>query len=73
MMTPEQITRDFVLFGTIIPASSNDTAMRRTRYFYRAEAIGWARLARQSWTGGGDTKAACLRLAKFYLARYKEH
>ena len=53
MMTRQQITREFELFHTIIPASSADATRRRTAYFYRREAIEWARMARQWWPGGG--------------------
>lgn len=68
-MSHEQITREFKLFGTVIPASSADTQRRRTAYFYRKEAIEWARLARQ-WPG--DYRAMCKRLAMRYLALYRE-
>jgi hypothetical protein len=70
-MTHEQITRTFALFGTIIPASSADTERRRTPYFYRREAIEWARLARQWWPGG-DMQATCRKLAKHYLETYRQ-
>jgi hypothetical protein len=72
MMTPEQIARAFQLFGTVIPASSADTERRRTPYFYRREALEWARLARQWWPGGGDFQKTCRNLAKHYLASYRQ-
>ena len=70
-LTAEQIARAFELFGTVIPASTGDTIRRRTAYFYRKQAIEWARMARQYWPGGGDMQATCLRLAKAYLATYR--
>ena len=66
-LTAKQITRAFELFGTVIPASTGDTIRRRTAYFYRKQAIEWARMARQYWPGGGDMQATCRRLAKSYL------
>ena len=63
-MTQEQIARTFQLFGSVIPASSADTERRRTPYFYRKQAVEWARMARQWWPGGGDMQATCRRLAK---------
>nr|WP_321349315.1 hypothetical protein [uncultured Methanoregula sp.] len=38
-LTAEQINRAFQLFGTIIPASTEDTTRRRTAYFYRQQAV----------------------------------
>jgi len=72
MMTPEQIARAFQLFGTVIPASTQDTERRRTAYFYRKQAIEWARMARQWWPGGGDFQKTCRSLAKHYLASYRQ-
>lgn len=71
MMTREQITRRFELFGTVIAASTADAERRRTPYFYRREAIEWARMARQWWPGG-DFQATCRKLAKHYLAAYRK-
>ena len=70
-LTAEQIAHVFELFGTVIPASTGDTIRRRTAYFYRKQAIEWARMARQYWPGGGDMQATCLRLAKSYLATHR--
>lgn len=70
-MTRQQITRAYELFGTVIPASTQDTDRRRTAYFYRVQAIAWARMARQQWPPGGDMQALCRRLAKSYLANYR--
>jgi hypothetical protein len=70
-MTREQITRSFKLFGTVIPASTADVDRRRTSYFYRREAIAWARMARQWWPGG-DFQTICRKLAKHYLASYRQ-
>lgn len=69
-MTREQIERAFGLFGTIIPASSADVTRRRTTYFYRRQAIEWARMARQWWPG--EMQATCRKLAKHYLASYRQ-
>lgn len=69
-MAREQIERTFQLFGSVIPASSQDTERRRTSYFYRREAIAWARMARQWWPG--EMQATCRRLAKSYLETYRQ-
>jgi hypothetical protein len=69
--TTQQIARAFELFGTVIPASTQDTIRRRTAYFYRKQAIAWAKLARQYWPGGG-MQATCRRLAKSYLDTYRQ-
>jgi len=45
-MTHQQIERTFELFGTVVAASSADTERRRTAYFYRVQAIAWARMGR---------------------------
>jgi hypothetical protein len=71
-MTREETERTFQLFGTVIPASSQDTERRRTSYFYRREAIEWGRMARQWWPGGGDMQGTCRRLAKSYLETYRK-
>lgn len=71
-MTREQISRTFELFGTVIPASTLDTERRRTSYFYRRQAIEWARMARQWWLGGGDFRKTCRSLAKHYLKTYRQ-
>lgn len=68
-MTHHQITGEFGLFGTVIAASTADTQRRRTAYFYRREAIEWARMARQ-WPG--DSKTLCKRLALRYLSLYRQ-
>jgi hypothetical protein len=70
-MTPEQIARSFQLFGSVIPASSADCERRRTAYFYRQQAIAWARMARQHWPSR-DMPTLCRRLAKGYLASYRQ-
>ena len=71
LMTTEQITRTFQLFGTVIPASTTDTTRRRTAYFYRKQAIEWGRMSRQWWPGGGAMESTCRSLAKSYLATYR--
>ena len=72
-MTREQITRAFEVFGTIIPASSQDIRGRRTAYFYRKQAIAWACLARRRWLpGGGEMRETFRYLAKHYLATYRQ-
>jgi hypothetical protein len=68
--TRDRIERQFALFGTIIPASTADTTRRRTSYFYRQEAITWARMARQQWPTP-TFSALCARLAKGYLEKYR--
>ena len=70
-LSAKQIARAFELFGTVIPASTGDTIRRRTAYFYRKQAIEWARMARQQWPGGGDMQATCRRLAKAYLDNFR--
>lgn len=66
------IERQFALFGTIIPAySGEDMIHRRTSYFYRKTAIAWAQMARDKWPTP-SVPALCARLAKEYLAKYRE-
>jgi hypothetical protein len=69
-MTKDQIERQFTLFGSVIPASTADTNRGRTSHFYRSQAIGWARMARQLWPTT-DMAPLCRRLAKSYLATYR--
>jgi hypothetical protein len=71
-MTREQIERTFALFGTVLAASAQDTERRRTSYFYRRQAIEWARMARQWWPGVGDMQSTCRNLAKHYLKAYRQ-
>jgi len=68
-MTPERIAKDFKLFGSIIPASTVDGDRKRTPYFYRKEAINWARFARKWHTS--DFARQCRNMAKTYLFIYK--
>jgi hypothetical protein len=68
--TRDWIERQFALFGTVIPASTADTTRQRTSYFYRKEAIAWARMARQQWPTP-TFPALCARLAKGYLEKYR--
>lgn len=69
-MTPEKIARHFELFRSIIPAATDDPARRRTSYFYRKQAIEWAKMARHWWPGSA-MQPICRRLAKRYLALYR--
>jgi len=69
--TRDWIERQFDLFHTIIPASSEDVGCRRTSYFYRKEAIAWARMSRERWPSK-TLAALCARLAKSYLAAYRK-
>ena len=68
--TRDWIERQFELFHTIIPASSEDVGGRRTSYFYRKEAIAWARMSREWWPSK-TFPALCARFAKMYLANYR--
>ncbi len=68
MTSRERVERAFRLFHTVIPADSAARGRDRTPYFYRREAINWARAARQ-W--GGDMRETCVSLAKSYLASYR--
>jgi hypothetical protein len=65
------IERQFELFGTVIPANSAAPERRRTSYFYRKEAIAWARMAREKWPTP-TFPALCARLAKSYLTTYRK-
>jgi len=70
--TRDRIERTFAFFGTIIPADSHeDMIHRRTAYFYRKTAIAWAQMAREKWPTA-SMPALCTRLAKVYLAKYRE-
>lgn len=64
-----EIERRFRLFHTVVPADSGEAGRGRTRYFYRSQAIAFRRDARLHWRA--ETCAACLRLAKHYLAEYR--
>jgi hypothetical protein len=68
-MTHKEIESTFRLFGQVIPASSADYDRRRTSYFYRREAIAWARMARQWWPTA-TFAPLCARFAKSYLTTY---
>jgi hypothetical protein len=70
IMTPERIARRFELFHTIIPAYSEE-AHRRTAYFYRREAIQWAKMARQCYSWETAFRQTCRNFAKSYLASYR--
>jgi len=69
-MTIERIDRRYKIFGTIIPAYSEE-AHRRTAYFYRKEAILFARTARQCYAWQTAFRDACIRQAKSHLASYR--
>jgi len=68
--TRDWIEREFALFGTILPASTEDIGRRRTSYFYRKCAIAWAGMSRQWWSSK-TFPALCARFAKMYLAKYR--
>ena len=70
-MTREKITRQFELFCSVIPAATDDRARNRTTYYYRQQAIAWARMARQKWTTYPTMGTTCKRLAKHYLNKYR--
>jgi hypothetical protein len=71
-LTRPQIEQNFRLFGSIIPASSTEYDRRRTAYFYRKEAIAWAREARRPHWMQIASPGVALRLAKSYLAIYRQ-
>ena len=71
-LTRPQIEQNFRLFGSIIPASSAEYDRRRTAYFYRKEAIAWAREARRPHWMQIASPGVALRLAKSYLAIYRQ-
>jgi hypothetical protein len=70
-MTREKITRQFELFCSVIPSSTDDPGRQRTTYFFRQQAIAWARMARQKWTTYPTMGTTCKRLAKHYLTKYR--
>ena len=70
-MARNEIERHFELFGSVIPASTADDDRTRTSYFYRQQAIAWGRMARQWWPTS-DMGPLCRRLAKSYLAIYRQ-
>jgi hypothetical protein len=70
-LTRQQIEKRFQLFRSIIPANSEDPCRQRTPYFYRREAIAWARMARQWWPTA-TFAPLCARFAKSYLATYRQ-
>ena len=70
-MTPEAIAKQFALVGSVIPSATDDPGRRRTAYFFRKQAIEWARSARQSWSSFPGLKLTSVRLAKRYLIQYR--
>ena len=70
-LTRLQIEQTFKLFGQVIPASTDDYNRRRTSYFYRREAIAWAREARLPNWQAITRRETAVRLAKSYLAIYR--
>ena len=71
-LTRQQIERDFHFFGSIIPASSADYDRRRTAYFYRKQAIECARDARWHKVWFPSLSDTLNRLAKSYLANFRQ-
>jgi len=71
-LTRGQIEQNYRLFGSIIPASSAEYDRRRTAYFYRKEAIAWAREARRPHWIQIASPGTATRLAKAYLANYRQ-
>ena len=71
-LTRQQIERQYQLMGQIIPASSHDITIRRTSYFYRKEAIAWAREARRAPWSQIVPVGTAARLAKSYLSVYRQ-
>ena len=66
------IEHDFELFGTVIASSLADTNRSLTSYFYRKEALTWARMGRLEKISGENYARVCFALAKKYLAVYRE-
>jgi len=71
------IERQWELFGTIIGADNHGTlgnpvGKRRTAYFYRQQAISWARMARWYPNVSEGFGKTCASLAKSYLASYRK-
>jgi hypothetical protein len=69
----ERVERDFRLFGTVLQAQSECERFRRSSYFYKREAISWAREALRGLRGAWPLLPyeKSLRLAKSYLAHYR--
>ena len=65
------IERDFKMLGTIIPASSGGIRGRHTSYFFRKQAIAWARLARRNFYSGNFAEM-CRKIAKQHLGVYRK-
>jgi len=71
-MTPKEIESAFRLYGQVIPASTADCNRRRTAYFYRREAIAWAREARlPNWRAIAPRETS-IDIAKSLLATYRQ-
>jgi len=71
-LTRQQIEQTYRLFGQVIPASTEDYNRRRTSYFYRKEAIAWAREARLPNRQAITRRETAVRLAKFYLSIFRQ-
>lgn len=72
--TPDARERAFQLFGFghLLPANSSEAGHRRTAYFYRKQAIAWARHHREGLFAIFGNTTTCLGFAKSYLQRYRE-
>ena len=66
------IESEFELFGTVIASSLADTTRPFTSYFYRKEAVAWARMGRLERISSENYARVCFALAKKYLAVYRE-
>lgn len=65
--------RHWRLFHSIIPADSLQHGRKRTPYFYRLQAINWARTARElGWFDGGRMRTTAISIAKMYLADFRK-
>lgn len=62
------VSREWRLHKEVVPSMSECDRLRRTAYFYRREAIQWARYAR---LGGLLKPASAKDLALSYLASYR--
>jgi len=68
-----EIERAWRLFHSVIPADSAQHGRQRTSYFYRLQAIAWARMAREyGWFDGGRMRDTAISIAKMYLKTFRQ-
>lgn len=71
MTARERIDRAWRLFHSVIPADSAARGRERTPYFYRTQAVAWARMARE-FRWDLQMCPTFISLAKSYLVEFRK-